>query len=126
MILIGHPWVKSQHFYRVSSLEEIKNTQTTAMVLLETLDLSHEIAQYCQKNQVAYALQAERIEDAILANALGAKYVICSKTSATQLQTVAQEYLFDTRILALIQDEKEIAQMAKEGIDGVVFSEVMV
>jgi len=125
MIVIGHPWIKSQRFSKVFSVEDIKNTQTNDIVLLEPLLDSHRHAQYCQENNIAYAVLTNSLDDAVFANALGAKYMICEKDVALMIQPVAQEYLFDARVLVLIHNEKEISQIAKSGIDGVIFAEAM-
>jgi hypothetical protein len=125
MIVIGHPWIKSQRFSKVFSVEDIKKTQANDIVLLEPLSDSHNTAQYCQNNSVAYAVGIHTLNDAVFANALGAKYIICEKDVALMVQPVAQEYLFDTRILVLIDNDKEISQIAKSGIDGVIFAEAV-
>ncbi len=94
-------------------------------MLLEPLVDSHTYAQYCQENNIAYAVVTNSLDDAIFANALGAKYMICEEDIALMVQPVAQEYLFDARILVLIHNEKEIAKIARGGIDGVIFSEAV-
>jgi len=125
MIVIGHPWIKSQRFSKVFSVEEIKSTKTDDIVLLEPLVDSHGHAQYCQENNIAYAVLVDSLDDAVFANALGAKYMICEKDVALMIQPIAQEYLFDARVLVLIHNDKEISQIAKSGIDGVIFAEAM-
>jgi len=94
-------------------------------VLLEPLVDSHRFAQYCQENDIAYALVTNNLDDAIFANALGAKYMICEEDIALMIQPIAQEYLFDARILVLIHNTKEISKIARGGIDGVVFAEAI-
>ena len=125
MIVIGHPWIKSQHFVKVFSAEDIKNTQTNDIVLLEPLVNSYSYAQYCQNNSIAYAVAVKTLDDAVFANALGAAYMICEEAAALMIQPIAQEYLFDTRILVLIDNEKDISKIAKGGIDGVIFAEAI-
>ncbi len=125
MIVIGHPWIKSQRFSKVFSVEDIKNTQTNNIVLLEPLADSHSYAQYCQNNSIAYAVGINTLDDAIFANALGARYMICEKAVALMIQPMAQEYLFDARVLVLIDNDKEVSQIAKSGIDGVIFAEAI-
>ena len=125
MLIIGHPWVKSQKFSKVFSLEDIKKSQADEIVLLEPLADSHTLAQYCQENGITYAVLTNTLTDAVFANALGAKFMICEEDKALIIQPVAQEYLFDTRILVLIDNEKEIVKIAKGGIDGVIFTEAI-
>jgi NAD(P)H-dependent flavin oxidoreductase YrpB (nitropropane dioxygenase family) len=125
MILIGHPWIKSPEFCRVFSLEDIQKSRADQVVLLEPLVDSHMLAQYCQENGIAYAVVANTLDEAIYANALGAAYIICDEDTALMIQPVAQEYLFDTRVLVLIHSEKEISKIARGGIDGVIFAEAI-
>ena len=125
MTVIGHPWVESQKFCKVFSIEEIKASSENSIVLLEPLVDSYSFAQYCQENSIAYAVVANSLDDAIFANALGAKYMICEEDDALMIQPIAQEYLFDTRVLVLIHTEKEISKIARGGIDGVIFAEAI-
>ncbi|SFV90139.1 hypothetical protein MNB_SV-4-1255 [hydrothermal vent metagenome] len=125
MILIGHPWIESPEFCRVYSLEDIQKSTSKQVVLLEPLVDSHTLAEYCRQNSIAYAVVVNSLEDAIYANALGAAYMICDEDTAMMVQPVAQEYLFDTRILVLIHSQKEIIRIARGGIDGVIFAEAI-
>lgn len=124
-MIIGHPWIKSQKFRKVFSIEDIKNSKTDEIVLLEPLVDSHTFAQYCQGNGIDYAVVVNSLNDAVFANALGAKYMICEEESALMIQPIAQEYLFDTAVLVLIHNEKEISKIARGGIDGVIFAEAI-
>jgi hypothetical protein len=125
MIVIGHPWIKSQSFCKVFSIEDIQNNKSDKIVLLEPLVDSHKYAQYCQENQIVYAVVVNTLDDAIFANALGAKYMICEENAALMIQPMAQEYLFDTRVLVLIHNNKDISKIARGGIDGVIFAEAI-
>ena len=125
MIIIGHPWIKSKRFCKVFSIEDIKKIHADDIVLLEPLVDSNTYALYCQENNIAYAVVVNTLDDAIFANALGATYMICEEDDALMIQPIAQEYLFDTRILVLIHNEKEISKIARGGIDGVVFAEAI-
>jgi len=125
MIIIGHPWIESQQFFKIFSKEEIYQTSANTIVLLEPLSDSHLLAKYCKENQIPFAVTVNTLKEAVFTNALGAAYMICEEDDAAVFQPVAQEYLFDTRILALIHDEKEIEKIARSGIDGVVFPEAI-
>ena len=119
MKIFGHPWIESETFYRVDSIESIKSTTPNALLRLEKLSCSLSLAQYCQKNTLSYSIEIENIKEAIFANLLGAKFILCSKKLARELMPIAQNYLFDTEILAYILDESEIEELAKQGVDGV-------
>jgi len=121
MIIVGHPWIESTQFYKIFSKEDIKKSQAGHIVLLEPIVDSHTLAKYCQENEIPFAVTVNSLKEAVLVNALGATYMVCEEDDALIIHPIAQEYLFDTRILVLIHDEKEIAKIARSGIDGVIF-----
>jgi hypothetical protein len=117
MKIFGHPWIESEQFYVVENEEEIKKTPSNSTLVIEVFDI--ELMKYCQKNLLSYMVNVVDIKEAIFANIVGAKYIKVSKALAKELMPIAQNYLFDSQILALISDEKEIEEMARSGIDGV-------
>jgi len=119
MKIFGHEWIESEAFYEVSSVEEILQTPANSLLRLNVLPKSLELAKHCQKNTLRYALEVSKIEEALFANLLNATYVICEKELAKELIPIAQNYLFDTQILATIERD-EIEEMAKCGVDGVI------
>ena len=121
MKIFGHEWIKSELFYKVKEEKEILATPPNALLLLAPLSHSIDLAKYCQQNGLRYALEIEGIEEAIFANLLNATYVICNKALAIELMPIAQNYLFDTEVLANIKKD-EVEEMAKVGVDGVVIS----
>jgi len=125
MIIIGHPWIESPRFCKVFSIKDIEKSKAGDIVLLEPLVDSYSYAQHCKANDIPFAVVITGLENALFANALGAKYMLCEEDTALIVQPIAQEYLFDTRLLVLIQDEKDISKIAREHIDGVVFSEAI-
>jgi len=125
MIIIGHPWIKSSCFCKVFSIEDIKKSKSDEIVLLEPLVDSHTYAQHCQDNNITFSVVVNTLDDALFSNALGAKYIICEEDDALMIQPIAQEYLFDARILVLIHSEKDISKIARGGVDGVIFAEAI-
>lgn len=125
MIIVGHPWVKSNRFFKVFSIEDIKRSEANDIILLEPLVDSYSYAEHCQANALPFAIVVNTLDDALFANALGAKYIICEEDDALMIQPIAQEYLFDTRILVLIHSEKEMSKIARGGVDGVIFADAI-
>ncbi|CAA6824778.1 MAG: Unknown protein [uncultured Sulfurovum sp.] len=119
MQIFGHDWIESRSFYSISSEEEIKATPSNSLLQLQLLKKSLALAKHCQENGLQYVLEIESIEEAMFANLLGATYVLCEKELAKELMPIAQHYLFDTQILAVIE-KSEIEEMAKAGVDGVL------
>ena len=121
MKIFGHPWMESETFYSVENIEEIERTPSNALLHIDSLSDYIDLVRYCQENSLAYALKISEIKEAIFANNLGAKYLLCSKELAKELMPIAQNYLFDTQVIAYILDETEIEEMAKIGVDGIKF-----
>ncbi|MEA1880341.1 MAG: hypothetical protein U9N11_06840 [Campylobacterota bacterium] len=128
MLIIGHKWIDSPTFRKVYTKECIDKCSSNEIALLEPLNQSHEQAKYCQDNAIPYAVIANTISDAVFANALGATYIVCKYDDAMMLHPIAQEYLFDTNILVLLQESntKEITKVARSGIDGIIFPEAII
>lgn len=125
MIIIGHPWIKSEKFYKVFSIEDIKENNSKEIILLEPLVDSYSYAQYCKDNNIEFAVVVSTITDALFSNSLGAKYIICEEDAGLMIQPIADEYVFDTKVLVLIHNEKEISKIARGGVDGAIFSEAI-
>ena len=125
MIIIGHPWINSSSFCKVFSIEDIEQSKCDEVLLLGPLVDSHEYAKHCQENKITFAVVVNTLDDALFANAMGAKYLICEEDDALMIQPIAQEYLFDARLLVLIHSEKEISKIARGGVDGVIFAEAI-
>ncbi len=125
MIIIGHPWIENNRFYKVFVEDDIKKSEVNDIVLLEPLVDSIGLAKYCQNNDIPYAVSVNTLNEAIFCNALGTNFIICEEDEACVIQPIAQEYLFDTKILVLIHDEKNMSKIARSGIDGVIFPEAI-
>ncbi len=125
MLIFGHPWVLSPVFKKAFSKEEIDKISDNEIVLLEPLAESIPLAQYCQSKHITYAITVNEMRNLIFANALEAAYIVCQQGDAIEFQSVAERYLFDTKILVLIEDEKVIERLARLSIDGVLFPEAI-
>lgn len=119
MIIVGNKYLKCDNFARIESLDDIKNTPSNSTLILK-YDL--EIMNYCFSNKLPYALFVSDIKEAIFGNTLGARYLICSESKANEIQKVAEHYMFDSKILVIIQGDEMIENIAKNGIDGVIYN----
>ena len=71
------------------------------------------------------AVKTTSIKEAVYANAMGAKYILPSAEILQSVQKLAENYLFDSKVLALIENEDEIEQLALKNIDGVIFHKIL-
>jgi len=125
MLIFGHDWIPSPSFRKVFTQEDIAKVAEDEIVLLEPFAESLALAHYCREQAIEFAVTVSRMRNALFANALGAAYIVCQQEDAIEIQPIAERYLFDTKVLVLIEDEREIERMARFSIDGVIFPEAI-
>lgn len=126
MLLFGHRFIKSENFYHISDIDAIVHTPNRATLYLEFSEKNLDIIEHLQNNAIAFALRVESIEELVYASALFAKYIILTQAMAKTAQSIAESYLFDAKILVLIDKEVEIEEVALLGIDGAIFPNAIV
>ena len=68
----------------------------------------------------SFSVFVSNLNEAIVANAAGAKFIIADITLAKDLATVASEYLFDALVAVLTESEDELEKLCKLGIDAAI------
>ena len=126
MILFGHRFIKSEKIYHIFDIDGISNTPPSSIIYLEFNEKNLDIIEHLQLNEITYALKVEDITQIIYAQAFDASYIIVHKELARTAQEIATTYLFDAKILAIIEDEEEIEELALLGVDGVLFSNAVI
>lgn len=121
MIIIGHEDIPYRPLHYVETPEEIETTPAGSVLWLGPLAGAKKLARHCYENSLEYAVMAESVTDAVKANALHARYIVVPAELAEEIQSIAETYLFDAKILLPITEESEIEAAAKAGIDGVLF-----
>lgn len=121
MLLFGHPRIINEKFYHVNSIEAIAHTPSNACLLFSYDEEVFELTEYAQQNALSFALDISSLTEAIIGENLDAKYLLVNDEIAKSVQTAADTYLFDAKVLVHIKDEEAIEALAEEGIDGVVF-----
>ena len=122
MILIGDKLVPCESIGFINSFDDIKNTASNSTV---SFRFNEELLAYCFKNSVNSAVLVSNIKEAIYSNALNAKYIIAQKELAQKIQKVAENYMYDSKILAIIQSNDELEEIASMEIDGVIYSNLL-
>lgn len=126
MLLFGHRFISSQSFYHVSDIDAIVKTPPSSALLIDFSEENLDIISHARANNIIFALRVEDITQLIYASALGASFVIVPKALAKTAQDIAENYLFDAKILVHIQKEEEIEELALLGVDGAIFSSAIV
>ena len=126
MLLFGHRFIQNSLFYHVFDIDSIEKTPSSSKIYLDFSEKNLDIISHLQLNQIPFALGIADITELIYASALGASYILVDKELAKTAQSIAENYLFDAKILVHITQESEIEEMALLGIDGVIFPEAIV
>lgn len=123
MIIVGHSEIPCEIFVRVGSVSDIDKTRANEVIFFPH---NTDLERFCKENEVAFAVIAKSILEAIIAQNLGAKYIIIDSAKlAKKCQKIADEYFFDAKILLVIKSEKAIAKIAESSIDGVIFENIL-
>ena len=126
MLLFGHRFIKSEEFFHIFDIDTIEKTPPSSKIYLDFSEKNLDIIEYLRLNQIEFALGVTNINELIYAATLGASYIMVSQDFAKSAQSIAENYLFDAKILVHIKEEQEIEEMALLGIDGVIFPEAIV
>lgn len=125
MLLVGHPLIAHPAFKGVGSETEAQSLAKGSLIAYIKGENKETLWKFCQENSVKYASKAASVKDAVLLNAMDAHYILCDRTQVLEFQKLADDYLFDSKILLLIGNEAEIEDAAKYRVDGVIFEGVI-
>ncbi len=126
MLMYGHRFISSDSFYHVSDIESISNTPPSCVVHIEFNEENLDIIKHAHLNQIATSICVRTIRELLYASSLDASFIVIHKELAKDAKTIADEYLFDAKVLVLIEDEHEIEELGFIGIDGVIFSNAII
>ncbi|SFV60628.1 hypothetical protein MNB_SM-7-781 [hydrothermal vent metagenome] len=126
MLFFGHRFIESEKFYHVSDIDAVVKTPPNAIIYLEFDEANLDIIEYLRINGISFALGVKTLQEVLYANALESRYIITDEILCKEAQQIAQEYLFDAKILVRIESDEEIERFAKLGIDGVIYPEAIV
>ena len=118
MIILGHELLSYEDLFVISNTEDINKTKANSTILFK---YNEDLLSYASKNSLLFAVRVNNIKEAVICNSLEAKYIICEKNIAKSIQDIAENYMFDSKILTIIKDESQIEEIAILGIDGVVY-----
>lgn len=126
MLLFGHPRIINDKLFHINSIEAIAHTPSNACLLFTYDEEVFELIEHARENDLSFALDISSLTEAIIGENLGAKYLLVTDEIAKSVQTAADTYLFDAKVLVHIKDEEEIEALAEEGVDGAIFSEAII
>ncbi len=126
MIILGHRFIASESLYHIPNIEAIENTPPSSTLFLPFSEDIMDIINHVVKNQIPLALHVNTITEIVYASSLGASYIIVDKELSKTAQNIANNYLFDAKILVSIEEDSEIEELAVLGVDGVIYSNAII
>ncbi|MFY9142417.1 hypothetical protein [Sulfuricurvum sp.] len=126
MLLFGHPYISSQPFYHIESVEALRHTPSNSVVTLFFTPENLDIIEHLRLNSIRYALHIETITDAVIGENLGASYLIVLPKHGEAIQKVAEHYLFDAKVLGYIDTMEDLEDLIDMRLDGAVFADAII
>ncbi|KFN40499.1 MAG: hypothetical protein JU82_02620 [Sulfuricurvum sp. MLSB] len=126
MILFGHPYVPSERFYHIESVEAVRHTPANSVLALFFSPENLDIIRYLRENSIRFALFIETPVDAVIAENLRASYLIVNPKNGSAVQSVAEHYLFDAKVLGYTDDTDDLEDLIEMRLDGVIFPEAII
>lgn len=122
MIIIGDPMIPSEAMFRIYHKEQIAESQPNATLIFKYNDA---ILEYASQNELSCAVMVDSIKEAIYVNACKGKYIIATQSLAKKIQKVAEVYMFDAKVLAVIENNDAFESVAEDEIDGVIYKTIL-
>jgi len=126
MLIFGHRFIPSESFYHILDIESISNTPPSSVIHIEFSEENLDIITHAIANQISTSICAKDITQVIYAASLEASFIVVHKELAKNARNIANEYMFDAKILVLVENETEIEELALVGVDGVIFSNAII
>ena len=126
MLLFGHRFIASNSFYHVLDIDSINNTPPSSIIHIEFCEENLDIIEHVRINQISSSIRCKTITEIIYASSLGASFIVIHPDLCKNAIKIANDYLFDAKIVVLIEEEEEIEDLALMGVDGVIFSSAIV
>ena len=122
MIIIGDKLIPFEEVIYIKNIENIKYTKANSTIIF---DYDEKTLEYSYKNNLSSAVVVSSIKEAIYCNSLNVKYIISEKNLACEIQKIADNYMYDSKNLVIINSNEEFEQTAIAQIDGVIYRELI-
>ena len=126
MLIFGHKFIPSESFYHVTNIDAINHTPPSSTIYLDFSEDNLDIINHATANGISMALKVSNITEILYASCLGSSFIIVSEELAKTAQSIADNYLFDAKILVMIDNYEIIEELALLGVDGVICSNAII
>lgn len=119
MLIFGHKLIKSDEFFLTQKEAKFKDG-------VNCLNYDESEILRALSEGVKFAIFAKNEDEILLSNALKAEFIIVSdKNLAKKAAKMAEFYLFDSKILLIVNNLKNLYKAYKIGVDGVILKEFL-
>ncbi|WP_286006124.1 hypothetical protein [Campylobacter avium] len=119
MLIFGHHLIKTESFALFT--DKIHKNKIN---FIKTYDES--LIKLLQKSEEKWAICVRQKDELFLANALGADFILLDDEKlASFASKVAEFYLFDSKILLLVTELKNLHKAYELGVDGVLLKDLL-
>lgn len=119
MIILGHALVPYEPLYLIKNGDEVFKYDNLLFKFNDRLIAA------AQKAQKKFSVITNDINEILLANGAGARFIIVDKKSAAHAQKLANDYLFDAKIAMFIGSARALKGLAELGIDAAIFKDAI-
>ena len=126
MLLFGHPYIDFEPFYHIEEIDAIEQTPPNSQLFIRFSKENLDIIRHMQSNGLRFALEVSDVTEAVLAYNLDARYIIVNAELARSVQDVAENYLFDAKVLCRMSRESDLTEKIIGGIDGVIYPQAII
>lgn len=119
MIILGHALVPYEPLYLIKNGDEVFKYDNLLFKFNDRLIAA------AQKAQKKFSVITNDINEILLANGAGARFIIVDKKSAATAQKLANDYLFDAKIAMFIGSARALKNLSELGIDAAIFKDAI-
>lgn len=123
MQIIGHKLIECKNFNLIQTVENILNFDNLIF------EYNEDFIKNAKDNGKTFSVIARNLNEAILANALKAKFIIIEKNNisiAKEVVKLAEFYLFDSKIAIIIENyEKDLLNAINLRVDAVIYKNII-
>ena len=120
MKLIGHELVPYEPLFWRENVEQIEAGKQN-LFKFDTATIKR-----AQELGAQFSVETENLNEIIVANAAGAKFIVVPRELAGKAAKLAQDYLFDAQICAFVESENELAALSETGADAAIFKNAVI
>ncbi|MCZ6105201.1 hypothetical protein [Campylobacter ureolyticus] len=123
MQIIGHKLIKYENFNLIQTVENILNFDNLIF------EYNENFIKNARNSGKTYSVIVRNLNEAVLANALKAKFIIVEKNNISMTKEIvklAEFYLFDSKIAVIIENyEKDLLNAINLKVDAVIYKNII-